>query len=121
MKTGGMGKWQVHEINVDGTDLTKISRDASFHDLDPAYLGDGRILFTTDRAGCPNHWNRRARIRDNLSGSSGKTTQHIKQDKPGVSHGVFDIIAKDPEKPHVADDVHPAAMHEHRCKCRMSR
>ncbi len=49
MKTGGMGRWQVYEMNVDGSGLRKVSRNASHHDLDPAYLPDGRIVFTTDR------------------------------------------------------------------------
>ena len=26
---------------------------------------------------------------------------------------IFDIVAEDPQKQHVADQMHPAAMHEH--------
>ena len=43
------GSWQIYEIGVDGSGLRKISRDPRYNDLDPAYLPDGRIVFTTDR------------------------------------------------------------------------
>lgn len=52
MKVGGFGRWQVWEVGIFGVGLRKVSRDAGFHDLDPAYLPDGRIVFTTDR----NRW-----------------------------------------------------------------
>ncbi len=41
--------WQVYEIGVDGSGLRKVSPSAKDNDLDPSYLPDGRILFTTDR------------------------------------------------------------------------
>ena len=41
--------WQVWEVGVDGSGLRLISRDAAHNDMDPSYLPDGRILFTTDR------------------------------------------------------------------------
>jgi hypothetical protein len=32
-----------------------------------------------------------------------------------MAETVFDIISKDPEKEHVAEEVKPTAMHEHGC------
>ncbi len=49
MKIGLLGKWQIYEMGVDGTRERLVSRDASHNDLDPAYLPDGRIVFTSDR------------------------------------------------------------------------
>ncbi len=51
MKLGGFGKYQVWEMNVDGTSPRRVSLDDTWNDLDPAYLPDGRIVFTTDRNG----------------------------------------------------------------------
>lgn len=51
MKIGGFGRWQIWEMNVDGTGERRISGSDQWNDLDPAYLPDGRIVFTTDRNG----------------------------------------------------------------------
>lgn len=40
--------YRVHEMNVDGTHLRRIT-DGPFHDLDPFYLPDGRIGMTSTR------------------------------------------------------------------------
>ena len=37
----------------------------------------------------------------------------IEEDETASSHGVFDLAAESPQVNHVADDVHPAGMHEH--------
>ena len=36
-----------------------------------------------------------------------------------MSHRILDIIAEDPHEPHIADQVQPAAMHEHGGQDRM--
>ena len=41
--------WQVWEIGIDGSGLRLVSRDGTYNDMDPSYLPDGRIIFTTDR------------------------------------------------------------------------
>ena len=41
--------WQVWEVGIDGSGLRRVSRDAAHNDMDPSYLPDGRIVFTTDR------------------------------------------------------------------------
>ena len=42
------GHYHIHEMNVGGTGLRQIT-DGPFHDLDPFYLPDGRIGFTSTR------------------------------------------------------------------------
>lgn len=48
MKQGVRGKWQLYEMNVDGSNLHRVSATNS-NDWDPAYLPDGRILLVSDR------------------------------------------------------------------------
>src|SRR5713101_6992828 len=45
---------------------------------------------------------------------SGKPTQQIKTQKASTAHTVFYIITKDPQGPHIPDDVHPATVQKHR-------
>ena len=40
--------YHIYEMNIDGTELRQIT-DGPFHDLDPLYLPDGRIGFTSSR------------------------------------------------------------------------
>ena len=49
-----------------------------------------------------------------MQDASGKPTKQIKTEKANPAHTVFHIIAKDPEGPHIPDDVHPATMQKHR-------
>ena len=42
--------WHIWEINVDGTGLRQITR-GPVHDVQPAYLPDGRIVFSSSRLG----------------------------------------------------------------------
>src|SRR5215510_3821476 len=49
-----------------------------------------------------------------MQDTSSKPTQQIKTQKANTAHPVFDIITKDPEGPHIPDDVHPATMQKHR-------
>jgi hypothetical protein len=49
-----------------------------------------------------------------MQDASGKPTQQIKTEKARTAHAVFYIIAKDPEGPHISNDVHPATMQKHR-------
>jgi HEAT repeat protein len=42
--------WHVWEINADGSGLRQLT-NGPYHDVQPAYLGDGRIVFSTSRIG----------------------------------------------------------------------
>jgi hypothetical protein len=54
------------------------------------------------------------RIDEGLRERCRRTAQEVEQDETDVPQPVLDIVPEDPEIQHVADDVHPAAMHEHR-------
>jgi HEAT repeat protein len=42
--------WHIFEMNADGSGLRQITR-GPYHDVQPAYLPDGRIVFSTTRTG----------------------------------------------------------------------
>lgn len=42
--------WHIHEMNVDGTGLRKLT-DGPYHHVGPNYLPDGRIVFSSSRIG----------------------------------------------------------------------
>ena len=51
-RRGGMKDpwWHVYEIKPDGTGLRQLT-DGPYHDVQPVYLGDGRIVFSSSRIG----------------------------------------------------------------------
>lgn len=51
------GQWRnIYEINADGTGLRQVTSGGG-HDFDPLYLPDGRIMFTSSRAGTMDEYN----------------------------------------------------------------
>lgn len=42
--------WHLYRINADGSELTQLTR-GPYHDVQPAFLPDGRIVFSTSRTG----------------------------------------------------------------------
>ena len=42
--------WHIYRINVDGSELEQLTY-GPYHDVGPAYLPDGRIVFTSSRSG----------------------------------------------------------------------
>ena len=45
---------------------------------------------------------------------SDESRQQVEHGKADAPHRVLDVVAEDPQEPHVADQVHPAPVHEHR-------
>ena len=43
----------------------------------------------------------------------GDPAEQIKSEELHVAEAVLDIVAEDPQKQHVAEEMQPAAMHEH--------
>ena len=42
-----------------------------------------------------------------------QAARQVEQGEPERAHAVLDVVAEDPQRPHVADDVEPAAVEEH--------
>lgn len=60
MKASRQSRWHLYEMNVDGTDLQQITDEADVDDMDPTYLPNGQIMFTSTRAGIVDEYERRA-------------------------------------------------------------
>ena len=73
-----------------------------------------RAEHTGDRAARADHRNFRARLWDRLRQRGGDSAEQVEDKIAAMTHAVFDVVAEDPEIEHVADQMHPAAMHEHR-------
>src|SRR5262249_17798352 len=57
-----------------------------------------------------------ARSKRDLRAGRDKAAEKVKAEITAAAHAVFDVVAEDPEEPHVADDVRPARVHEHRAE-----
>src|SRR5688572_9320434 len=55
----------------------------------------------------------RAEIEEQVDKAGGNAAEQIEHQVFAVAKHILDIVAVDPEEPHVADEVHPAAMEEH--------
>ena len=55
---------------------------------------------------------------DHLRQHRHQAAREIEEKKTDVAHGVLHRRPKCPQINHVADDVHPAGVHEHRCEQR---
>ena len=85
--------WHVYRINIDGSELQQLTR-GPYHDVSPAYLPDGRIVFSTSRAG----------IRDEYHGYPCTALWVINADG-GDMHPIATNIGRDNE---------PAVLHDGR-------
>ncbi|MFA9565060.1 MAG: TolB family protein, partial [Acidimicrobiales bacterium] len=56
MRPPGASDRNIFEINIDGTGLHQVTSGGG-HDFDPLYLPDGRIMFTSSRAGEMDEYN----------------------------------------------------------------
>ena len=59
-------------------------------------------------------WDAREWIAEDLAHHGDDTADQIEEDESAGAHRVFDLATEGPEIDHVADDVHPAGVHEHR-------
>ncbi len=85
--------WHVWRVNVDGTGLKQLTF-GPFHDVQPAYLPDGRIVFSTSRNG----------IRDEYHGYPCTALWVMNPDGAGM-HPIATNIGRDNE---------PAVLHDGR-------
>ena len=67
-----------------------------------------------DRARGADHRNAGVRLREDLERRGRNSAEKIEGHEAHVAHRVLDVVPEDPQEPHVADQVEPAAVHEHR-------
>jgi len=80
--------------------------DAGIEDQESAHdTGDG-AAGSDGRYGTPD-------IQDGLRQGRRNARNQVEDEEFGGTHHIFDVRAKDPEKPHVADQVKPAAVQKH--------
>jgi hypothetical protein len=58
MRRSGGDRFHIFEMNVDGSGLRQLTSDPQRDDFDPAYLPSGKILFTSNRPGFVDEYNK---------------------------------------------------------------
>ena len=66
-----------------------------------------------DGAAGADHGDAGIRIGQELGHGGGGPAQQVKQQELGGAQNILDIVAEDPQEPHVAEHVHPTAVEEH--------
>lgn len=59
MKENRQARWHIYEINVDGTELNQLTAETDVDNMDPVYLPNGQIMFTSTRSGIVDEYERR--------------------------------------------------------------
>ena len=67
-----------------------------------------------DRARRADQRNGRIGGAEHEGGRGADPAQQVKSKEPQMTERVFDIVAEDPEKPHIAGEMQPIGVHEHR-------
>ncbi len=57
MRKSSSDNWHIYEMNIDGSHLRQIT-NAKADDFDPTYLPNGKIIFTSNRPGFIDEYNR---------------------------------------------------------------
>jgi hypothetical protein len=60
MKENRSSRWAIYEMNTDGSGLVKKTEPGTWDDMDPIYLPNGQIMFTSTRSGIVDEYERRA-------------------------------------------------------------
>ncbi len=60
MKRSRNEPWRLYEMNLDGSSLVQLTDPPEGDDMDPVYLPNGQILFTSTRSGIVDEYERRA-------------------------------------------------------------
>ena len=68
---------------------------------------------------CPDHGHGGIGLGNDLRRGRRQAAEHVEQREAAVPHGIFHVVAEDPQEPHVADEMEPAAVEEHRCQGRV--
>ena len=73
-----------------------------------------------DRSRCANHRYWAGGVGDHLRRFRGNTAYEVKNNKFNRTKNILHIVTEDCEKPHIADKMEPASMHEHGREYRMN-
>jgi HEAT repeat protein len=74
--------WHIWEVNVDGTGLRQITH-GPYHDVEPVYLPDGRILFSSSRMGLRDEYHMFMATGLTVMNADGSDIQVIGQNQGG--------------------------------------
>ncbi len=90
--------------------------------MHPRIQQDIGAHYPTDCARRADHRHRRLRIGTYLQRRCRNAAQDVENYEAHRPHRVLDIVAEDPQEPHIADNVEPSTVHEHgRKDCRPAR
>src|SRR6058998_1815231 len=91
----------------------KAQRDERMH-AHARVQHDVRPHHAADRPRRTDHRHSGAGIDDHLGRRGRYAGQQVEHHKSGVPHRVLDVVPEHPQEPHVADQVQPTTVHEHR-------
>ena len=69
---------------------------------------------TGHRPRCPDERHRRVDLGEHVGGGRDHAGDEVEEQERKTPHLVFDVVAEDPEEKHVAEEVKPAGVQEHR-------
>ena len=112
------------ELQAQPDDQHDIGRDREDTEIDDKNQQDIHTRFREQKQISPHYpgdrtrstysWHARTGGRDYMDQSRANTRQQIEQQERQVAHLIFEIVAEDPQKQHVADQMHPAIVQKHR-------
>src|SRR3989442_980688 len=70
--------------------------------------------YAGDRATRSDAWDCRLGIQDRVRDPGAEAAEQVKYKVREVTQPVLDVVSKNPEVPHIADQMEPTAMQEHR-------
>jgi hypothetical protein len=59
MKVNRNARWRLYEMNIDGSNLVQLTDQNAGDDMDPIYLPNRKIMFTSTRSGIVDEYERR--------------------------------------------------------------
>ena len=79
-----------------------------------AWIGDEKCTHhSRDSSAGPKAWNTRVGIGHDLRHHGNDAARKVEDEKPETAHSALDLSTEGPQVDHVANDVHPAGVHEH--------
>ncbi|RME92726.1 MAG: hypothetical protein D6767_02525 [Candidatus Hydrogenedentota bacterium] len=87
------GRYHIYEMNLDGSNLRKLTF-GDHNNFDPEYLPDGRIVFTSDRTGERDEYERRPSETLHVMGANGES-EYLERISFNLSDDFDPIVLKD--------------------------